>query len=192
MPWFKKKPNPLDRRLEHLNQQIAELEAQIRQQRRAPPPPAPEQDNGGSVTHPEQKPPAPAANARPRFRTTVNPKNAAPLHGIEPHEVDFFARKDRPVDFSLDEKPASSNPSQADAKPSVPDSATPSLIEALTRLFHKPKSTQNQERLANFLTTGSFQRIKPLRYERRAARNRLILVLLILAVVAILIFKFVF
>lgn len=194
MAWFKKKQSPVERRLDELNQQIAELEAQLRReqeeeaQRAADESASPQHNGHEPASHVPDA--APENKSRPRFRTTVTPKNATPIHGIEPHEVDFFARRDRSVDFSHGPgktPPASKdNPNQHTAS----NGSTSGILDAIAALFRRPKPQRSQERLASFLTTGSFQTLKPLKYERRVARNRLIIIVLIIAVVAILIYKF--
>ncbi len=197
MAWFPKKRSPIDRRLDELNRQIADLENQVRKQSQeslrrteeaAPGPPPPSQD---------AKPTTPAAShppgtSRPRFRTTVTPKGASPVHGIEPHEVDFFARRDRPVDFTLDTPHAPSAKQAETGKGGLaPDRKKGGIIDDLFSLFSKSKPQPEQERLASYLTTGSFQRLKPLRYEKRVARTRLIIMVAIIVVIVILIIKFV-
>src|ERR1043166_1035513 len=196
MAWFKKKQSPIEKRLEELNQQIAELETQARRQeeaavRRAAQPSESETDGQNQIvapTEPEIEKPAPDKSAhRPRFRTTVTPSGVSPVHGIEPHEVDFFARRDKPVDFSLEQGQSSPAKSSEAKKDSAETQAPQShgFLDDILRLFHKPKSPPSRARLA-YLTTGSFKRLKPLKYERRVARNRAIVLILILAVVVVL------
>lgn len=202
MAWFQKKKSPVDRRLDQLNDQIAELESQLRKQQEeaqrraaeAANPPQPDGQGRGQTADASQPvTQAPKIPDKPRFRTTVNPRGVSPVHGIEPHEVDFFARRDRPVDFSLEsEAPAKSK--SADANKTVPPTAQPKVLQVINdflNLFNKPKPQPQQERLASYLTTGSFQRLKPLRYERRVARTRLIILGVIITVIVILLIKFV-
>jgi pyruvate/2-oxoglutarate dehydrogenase complex dihydrolipoamide acyltransferase (E2) component len=202
MAWFQKKKSPVDRRLDDLNNQIAELEAQLRKQqeedlRRAAEAAAPTEQDRQSQEPPPAAPqnetPAPKPHSRPRFRTTVTPRGVSPVHGIEPHEVDFFARRDKPVDFSMEGGQATP-PKSADAKKSGPapvESKSPGFLSDLLDLFGKPKPQSHQQQLASYLTTGSFQRLKPLRYEKRVARTRLIILVVIVAVIIILMVKFV-
>lgn len=206
MPWFNKKRNPVERRLSELDEEIAALEARLReqqleleqraQQRATAKPTQPQQqpcsvEDNHTSTHGEKESPQKSPPSRPRFRTTALPNGGSMVHGIEPHEVDFFARRDRPVDFSLDaanEPPATSN--HPSPKP-APAETNPSqrLVDAIFRRFQKPKSQDPRERLASYLTTGSFQTLKPLRYERRIARNRLIVLMALLAVVAFILYS---
>jgi hypothetical protein len=198
MPWFKKKRSPIDQRIEELNQELASLEAEQRRQaeeterRKAAASaatPAPGQENGQE--QPGERPALPFRETRkPRIRTTVNPGGTASVHGIEPHEFDFFARRDRPVDFSEPGHVAGAKPKD-DKKPVGPHGthAGPGLWEALLSLFNAPKPRQEQEKFASFLTTGSFQRLKPLKYERRIARNRFIAVAVIVLAIAFLLVK---
>ncbi len=200
MAWFKKKKSPIDQRLEELDRQMAELEALARRQqqeaaRAAQAQPAPD------ASRPSQPPAAnrsagPAAPPpKPRFRTTVTPKGVAPIHGIEPHEVDFFARKDKAVDFSLEaEERAASKPSSEPEKTELPSPTQNQIhdfIDWVLRRGVQPKEPHPKERLASYLTTGSFQRLKPLRYERRVARTRFAILALIVVVVLILLYKFI-
>jgi hypothetical protein len=58
------------------------------------------------------------------------------------------------------------------------------LVGAWRRLrnhFHGPPATN--PRLVNYLAAGSIQGLRPMRYERRVARNRVIALTLILLVV---------
>jgi hypothetical protein len=189
MPWWKKKQSPVERRMEQLDQRIAELQAQLRARPKPEPLPPVEEPAASQPNGQETEPDAPAsppkAQSRPRFRTTVTPKSATPVHGIEPHEVDFFARKDRGVNFDLEASDATGGKGASDHKsPGPPQS--PGLFDGLAGLFSKPKPPPAQDRLASYLTTGSFQRIKPLKYEKRVARNRLIAVVLIVLAIAFL------
>jgi hypothetical protein len=196
MAWFKKKQSPIDQRIQQLNRQIAALEEQARRQgvedaRRRMDPQIARESNGRDepVASPGQEEvPAPKNTAGPRFRTTVTPKGVSPVHGIEPHEVDFFARPNKSVDFGPDSGPGSKGgkPNKGTAEPIQP--ARHNVIDDILNFFHKPKTPREKDRLA-YLTTGSFQTLKPLRYEKRVARNRLIILLLILAVVVFLLLK---
>lgn len=200
MAWFKKKRSPIEQRLNELDDQIAALENQLRRQqqeeeeaaRRAaqestPAPPSTEPDSGN---HREPAPAAPKPTQRPRFRTTVTPRGVSPVHGIEPHEVDFFARRDKPVDFSLEAGNETPSKPAGDRSPAPPTESTPpGFVEQVGRLFGRQKPPEQTERLANFLSTGSFQRIKPLKYEKRVARNRFFVLLMILVVVGFILYS---
>lgn len=202
MAWFQKKKSPVDRRLDDLNNQIVELEAQLRKQqqdelRRAAEATAPTKQDSRNQEPPPGSPRddahAPKPHSRPRFRTTVTPKGVSPVHGIEPHEVDFFARRDKPVDFGLEGGQAAP-PKSAIAKKggSAPvESKSLGFLNALLNLFGTPKPQSQQQQLASYLTTGSFQRLKPLRYEKRIARTRLVIVVVIVTVIIVLIARFV-
>lgn len=194
MAWFKKKRSPIEERLGELDEQIAALEAQLRRQqeqeaarRAAPPTPTPDAHAGN---HREPTAAPEKSTQRPRFRTTVTPRGVSPVHGIEPHEVDYFARRDKPVDFSLEtgNEPSARPAGGSAAEPSSND-ASPGFLGQVGRLLGRQKPAGQTERLASFLSTGSFQRIKPLKYEKRVARNRFVVLLLILFVVGFILYS---
>ena len=58
------------------------------------------------------------------------------------------------------------------------------LWERISRNFRKPP-VSNNPKLVNFLAAGSIQGLRPLRYERRVARNRFLAFTTVLVLVLI-------
>ena len=57
----------------------------------------------------------------------------------------------------------------------------PGLINRIQQIFRRP--TTSNPRLVTYLAAGGVQGLRPLRYEKRVARNRFILFVIVLAVV---------
>ena len=178
MGLFKKKPDPISDRAKALNEEIAALEAQIRKlgepEKRAsaspfsaplpatPPPPA------------APAPPPPTVSPQPRLRSTALPRGptvpatvAQPLPVFEPVE-----------EPRLPQSPETFVPAAA------PDLGTrkldwPTFWQRLKNNFRGP-ATSNPK-LVSYLAAGSIQGLRPLRYEKRVARNRFILLVVVLA-----------
>src|SRR5438132_7306075 len=153
MAIFKKKADPLSERARALTAEITALEAQIKQ----------------LDTQLQQ------SQARPRLRSTARPHSlaapAAPAPALEP--VFEQVNHDR-------------------VKSPTEPAATPAhfhelgvrkfdLVGAWRRLKHHFQGPPaNNPKLVNYLAAGSIQGLRPMRYEKRVARNRLILWTLIL------------
>jgi hypothetical protein len=184
MGWFRKKSDPISERAQALNQQIARLEAQIRElseqqaaARQEPPtpppapaPPAPPPSAPAPAREAAREPgPAPSpepfaeAEHAPRLRSTAFPQGrAAPEKvresGLEDLGGNPFKSRGRP-------KP--------ERDLGVGDFT--GLWKRFKRQFRGP-ATSNPK-LVSYLAAGSIQGLRPLRYERRVARNRTILLL---------------
>jgi len=167
MGWFNKKPDPISDRARALNQQIAALEAQI------------EQLNAKVA---DGKP-----AAGPRLRSTALPHGAAasapapqqpPPKPSEPifEEVDQHRLQDRT-------EPASTPEHYNELGVRKYDFAA--FLRRVKDQFSGP-STANPK-LVNYLAAGSIQGLRPMRYEKRVARKRLLVLcgLLFLALVGI-------
>ena len=154
MGLFKKKVDPLSERSRALNSEIAALEAQIK---------ALDAKLHDSPTG-------------PRLRSTARPHNS-PIAAASPPEPVF-----EPVDHHR---------VKAQTEPETPPGEFNDLgvrkldwTGAWRRLknhFHGPPA--NNPRLINYLAAGSIQGLRPMRYEKRVARNRVIGLTLILVVV---------
>lgn len=169
MAFFKKKSDPISARARDLNDKIARLEAEI--QRLA--------ENSAPVANAVPENPVPPAP--PRLRSTAVP------HGptITGEKADAFL--DVPEQRRIKETQAKPAP------PKRPDLGTArsdfgSMWGRFKNNFRGP-ATSNPK-LVNYLAAGSIQGLRPLRYEKRVARNRFIvlsgiLILLLWGIVAI-------
>ncbi len=159
MGLFNKKSDPLTDRARALNDQIAALEDQIQQLARAQ---ARAQDS---------------ARAHPRLRSTTRPHGqtvAAAPPASEPifEDVDH----DRLTDAEEPEE--------------TPEHYNELGVRKydLAGAWHRWKSqfrgpAAANPRLVNYLAAGSIQGLRPLRYEKRVARNRFLLLVVILVLV---------
>ena len=159
MTWFNKRRTPdlISERAHALNAQIAELEKQI-------------QTLNAQAVH--QSP--------PRLRSTALPDGHAAAPSAPP------ARSRDPV---FEDPPASAL--QANDEP-LPTPAHYNdlgvrkydLVAAWRRLAnHLRGPSASNPKLINYLAAGSIQGLRPLRYEKRVARNRLLLLVVVLIVV---------
>jgi hypothetical protein len=162
MGFFKKKPDPINARSRELNEKISALESKI-----------------VKLNHELQSPQG------PRVRSTSYPEGAtvpsAPIkqRGSEP----IFEKVDR-------------NPWKApDEPPSTPEHYNElgvrkydllSLWERVKKQFRGAPVAN--PKLVNYLAAGSIQGLRPLRYEKRVARNRFILLALVFVLVLLGIF----
>lgn len=181
MGFFKKKADPISERARTLNQQIAALEAEIerlsdqeaeKDQARAKPPPRP--------AAPEPGPPS----AQPRLRSTALP------HG---HSGSILhAQPQTPPTPPPTEEPELEdvNPFRMQTEPAAPDERSdqlgvrkqegPSAWERIKNNFRAPPASN--PKLVNYLAAGSIHGLRPLRYEKRVARNRFLLLVVALAI----------
>jgi len=158
MALSKKKPDPISDRARTLNDQIAALESEIKkldtQIQRAP---------------------------TPRLRSTAVPHGANVPHSAEPPPAPKPATHE-PVFEKINQDPL-----QARADTESPDHFNelgvrkydlPALWGRLKNHFHGP--TSSNPRLVNYLAHGGVQGLRPMRYEKRVARNRFILLVIVL------------
>jgi hypothetical protein len=156
MALFKKKADPLSERSRALNSEIAALEAKIKAL--------------DSKLH--------DSPARPRLRSTAlphgSPMSVAPASAREPvfEPVDHHRVKAQP---EPEPTPAPLN------ELGVRKLDWAGAWRRLKNHFHGPPA--NNPRLINYLAAGSIHGLRPMRYEKRVARNRVIGLALILVVV---------
>jgi len=160
MAGAKKKPkqvDPISERARALNDQIASLESEIKkidsQLQRAP---------------------------TPKFRSTAIPHGATVSRKSEPLPTPKPAASE-PVFEEIKSKPVPS-PEEAAAdrynELGVRKYDLPALWNRLRNFFNSPRTTN--PRLVNYLAAGGVQGLRPLRYEKRVARNRFILLVIVL------------
>ena len=151
MPLFKRKSDPISTRARELNSQITQLESQIRQL-------------STKLEQNEQN------RGHPRVRSTAMPHGQTVRMQSAPSTAEHI--------FESLEKPQT--------EPEVETTASHyndlgvrkyDLIGAIKRLqkhFRGPPAAN--PRLVNYLAAGSIKGLRPLRYEKRIARNRFIVV----------------
>ena len=167
MGLFKKKPDPISERAKALNDQIAALESQIKKLNAAPESFTPHGSLTGS--------PAPArptsTSPPPRLRSTAIPHG--PTVTAPSSETVFEETDQRRLHHRGVNVPAP-----------APDLGTRRFDLAASwerfKTHFRGPSTSNPK-LVSYLAAGSIQGLRPMRYEKRVARNRFIVFALILA-----------
>jgi hypothetical protein len=164
MGLFKKKPDPIAERERALDDQIAALEAEIRRlgevEEREP--------AGGAIT--------PLNSGQPRLRSTALPHGHALAAPAPP------ARPEEPVFEEVPQNPFRDPGLSAPAPEPDLGVRRPGWGAAWQRLkqqFHGPAASN--PKLVNYLAAGSIQGLRPLRYEKRVARNRFLVLVVVLA-----------
>lgn len=153
----KKKPDPISDRSRTLTSQIAALEAEIKK-----------------LDAQIQRAPA------PRLRSTAIPHGATVTRTHEPpppspvHEPVFEDIK------PLSDTEDTAAPDQFNEL-GVRKYDLPGLFHRLRNHFRRP--TTNNPRLVAYLAAGGVHGLRPMRYEKRVARNRFILFVIVLVVV---------
>ncbi len=171
MGLFKKKHDPFSQRAADLNEQIAALEAQIKQltEEQAP------------ATHtPAAAPPPPSA--QPRLRSTAKPRGAQPASVPEPAAA---PPPQEPIFEEVDQQRIQVQQEQATSGDlnalGVRKHDLVAFWRRLTAHFRGPSTTN--PKLVNYLAAGSIQGLRPMRYEKRVARNRFLFLAVIIALV---------
>ena len=180
---FKKKPDPISERAKALNQQIEALAEEIRRLN-SQPVPAPDATPPAASAKPSpaslssnlksQISNAAAPASQPRLRSTALPRSAGaasnPFNSAAPAAA---AGHESVVDV------ADQGPIQQDPESAEPEHFNDlgvrkyNLHAAWTRFknnFRGPMASN--PKLVNYLAAGSIQGLRPLRYEKRVARNR--------------------
>ena len=162
MSWFKKKPDLISDRARALSDEIAALEAQIKNldsKIQESPPPA--KLRSTAIPHGEtiqRGPDAPAPKPETR-----NPKPETP-----PAQEPIFEEVDQ-------------NRLKARGEVATPEHYNdlgvrkydlPALLRRIRNHFRGPST--NNPKLVHYLAAGGVQGLRPLRYEKRVARNRFI------------------
>jgi len=151
--------DPISDRARALNDQIAALESEIKKL-------------DTQIQH----------TTTPRFRSTTMPHGATIARAHEP-----VAPSPKPIHEPVFEEV---KPLRADDETATPDQFNelgvrkydlPALLNRLRRQFSRPES--GNPRLVTYLAAGGVRGLRPLRYEKRVARNRFILLVIALLVV---------
>lgn len=174
MAWFKKKPDPISDRARALNAEIAALEAEIQRldsQRQQAPPPA--KLRSTAIPHGEtiQRP----ADVDTRI-SSAKRNDSEKAESPKPHE---------PIFEEVDQDRL-----KARGEVATPDHYNelgvrkydlPALLRRIRNHFRGPSTTN--PKLVSYLAAGGVQGLRPLRYEKRVARNRFIFFVVILFLV---------
>lgn len=108
-----------------------------------------------------------------RLETTRHARSTLPNQAAPEPEPVFET-----VDTAECDSPASPSPAKSAPTASVSPRPEPGFWPRLKRAF-RPAQSSNP-RLINYLAAGSIQGLRPLRYEKRVARNRVVALSLIL------------
>ena len=162
MTLFKKKVDPISDRKRALNAEIAALEAKI-------------QKLGTQVNQP---------TSHPRLRSTAMPQRAGTvIHAASPPPQPVHAE---PVFEEVDQNKLKAKNETVTTPNHYNDLGVRkydfhAFVQRIKNYFNPPPASD--PRLLTYLAAGSFQGMRPLRYEKRVARNRFILLVTILFLV---------
>jgi hypothetical protein len=158
MGFFNKKADPISERSNQLTARIAALESRIRQLNQRVEPEDPR-----------------------RFRSTAYPPGvpsaARPSNGA-PHGEPVFERVDQK---QLKEVPAPLATARHGDETGARKFALWEWLERIKRHFRGPPAAN--PKLVNYLAAGNIQGLRPLRYEKRVARNRFVALTMVLVIV---------
>lgn len=161
MGLFNKKSDPLAQRANSLNRRIAELEAEIAKLNQSLKPPSTRGESEGFGSQGIQ-------GVVPASRPTPTPK--APIEPV------FERMPPRPLDAHVPESPGREAVELGLRRP-----VWSQWWRRFKRQFVDPPPAN--EKLVNYLAAGGIQGLRPLRYERRVARNRIIFICVVLGLV---------
>ena len=152
MAWFKKKPDPIADRSRALTAEIAQIEAEIRKL---------------ESNLAENPPPKLRSTARPHAETVPHHAPAPEPNAV--HE---------PIFEPVDQNRLQAQGQTEDTKEHYNDLGLrkydlPALFARIRNHLRGPSTTN--PKLVNYLAAGGLQGLRPLRYEKRVARNRFIL-----------------
>lgn len=162
MALLKKKADPLSERAKELNAEIAALESKIRKLN---------QQSGVKEVN----------KSGARVRSTALPHGATVMAASTPPP-----QTPEPVFEEVDQN-SIKQAATTQRSPSAPieDLSTPQqklgFLDRLEQIFRPPPLSN--PKLVNYLAAGSIQGLRPLRYEKRVARNRFLALAFVLVIV---------
>jgi hypothetical protein len=161
MAWFRKNHDPISARAQELNQEIADLEAQIKRL-------------DGRVQR-EQ--------SQPRLRSTALPHGETLSHSAAEPAPSTPRAVQEPIFEEVDLDPLKTQPERVDTPEHFNELGIrkydlPALVRRVRNHFKGPSTTN--PRLVSYLAAGGIQGLRPMRYEKRVARNRFIALVIIL------------
>ena len=161
MAWLRKKVDPISDRARALNEEIAELESQIKKL-----------DTRLQRDH-----------SAPRLRSTAVPQGAT-----VPYQSHSFAQvpalvAHEPIFEEVDQNRLQAGGETASTPEHYNDLGVrkydlPALLGRLRNHFRGPSTTN--PKLVSYLAAGGIQGLRPMRYEKRVARNRFIALVVVL------------
>src|SRR6185503_2579277 len=184
MGLFKKKADPISERTRALNEQIADLEKQITrladkiETEPDPPPPAPDPPPEPVQEKVPRNVPA-EPQSGPRLRSTAFPQSQVVVHSSarDSSELVFEEVPNNPFKVNGDEPPPEPEPDIGVRKGNLAE-----MWKPVQNQFKAPPASN--PKLVSYLAAGSIQGLRPLRYEKRIARNRTIVLLVLLGLVS--------
>lgn len=161
MAWLRKKPDPISDRARTLNDEIARLESQIEQL--------------GAQLQRDQ--------SHPRLRSTALPHGSTVSHPAPAPAATPAPAAEEPIFEEVGQNLLKARGEAATTPEHYNDLGVRKydLLALLRRLRHnfRGPSTTNPK-LVSYLAAGGIQGLRPLRYEKRVARNRFIFFVVIL------------
>jgi len=191
MGFFKKRADPISERAKSLNQQIAALEAEIKRLSAQPPEENHAPTSKAAATPasaPQKNSETRGASAQPRLRSTALPHghSGTTIHAQPPAQPTPVP-KPAPEPELEDVNPFRSEADHVKAvseqheELGVRKDEGVSLWQRIKNNFRAAPASN--PKLLNYLAAGSIHGLRPLRYEKRVARNRFLLLVIVLAVV---------
>ena len=173
MELFKKKSDPISERALALNAEIAALESQIKKL-------------DAQVQHKQ---------SQPKLRSTARPHASTVVHHEHPPVAPTKPVAPEPVFEPVNHQKLTS-PGDADLQKEhfnelgVRKYDLPALVNRMKNHLRGPST--NNPKLVHYLSAGGVQGLRPLRYEKRVARNRVIflmigLFLLLLGIISLIV-----
>jgi hypothetical protein len=155
MAWFRKKPDPISDRERSLDNEIAELEAQIKK----------------LDTRLQRD------QSQPRLRSTAIPQGGTVSHSTAPAAPPPAPVAHEPIFEEVNQNLLKSKTEAATTPEHYNELGVrkydlPALFRRLRNQFRGPATTN--PKLVSYLAAGGIQGLRPLRYEKRVARNRFI------------------
>lgn len=164
MAWFRKNNDPLSDRARTLNDEIADLEAQIKKL-----------DARLQENH---------SDSQPRLRSTAIPRGATVSHEMhDPTEPSPVPKAHEPIfeDVDVDRLKDKSEPTTTPMhynELGMRKYDLPALFRRVRDQFRGPSTTN--PKLVSYLAAGGIQGLRPMRYEKRVARNRFFVLVAVL------------
>jgi hypothetical protein len=163
MAWFRRKADLISDRARVLNQEIAALESQIKTL------------DARLQRH----------QAQPRLRSTALPHGSTVSHPA-PEPSGPSPAVDEPIFENVDQNRLKARPEPTNTPEHYNDLGVrkydlPALFGRVRNQLRGPSTTN--PKLVSYLAAGGIQGLRPLRYEKRVARNRFILLVVILFVI---------
>jgi hypothetical protein len=155
MAWLKKRPDPLSDRASALNTEIASLEAQIKR-----------------LDAQLQR-----GESHPRLRSTARAQGAAVPHTTSATLLPPTSTPREPIFEEVDQERLKTQQESAGTPEHYNELGVrkydfPALLDRVGNLFRGP--TTMNPKLVSYLAAGGVQGLRPLRKEKRVARNRVI------------------